>query len=950
MFAALSRRSQRPTGSRAARLARAQLWLGFALTAAVAGLQAAGLTARFEHPLFDLRMRLFNLFTPPPSDRVVVIAIDDGSIETVGKWPWPRAYLAQAIRELKRAGASVVALDLLHDDPQKVLIEGDLADPASLREIDNDRLLGEAIAAHGRVVQGARFNYIDPQRRQEERQRQASRGTPIAEFEDVLSLVASNPAVDDGEALRQLLPGSPEGGAHRDDLDRKLQRARTLLAFERRSSVLMPDTAARWPHSNDPMPPVPEVARGCAAIASVSFGEGDADGAVRRIPLWVEARGRLFPTLGLAATALHLGIPIPASQPAPDATELPLLGGRRLILPTHAAVLKSLADQGALDGLMYVAWPRGGWHGWKRQFAVEVEPGKYEESEFRLARLLDPALVVIPRIKQNILNLDQVMRVLALKYGVGDFASYEPRADEMASLGPDDERWRNLLRQQQDYWTGVFAEARSWLDDALASAGDPASLSPEERAFIEDLQATVREGPVQVEQVVRGLTGLDEWRDVDLPRRVRGKVCFIGWTAKGAAADFVRTSIDPSTPGVHVHAAVANAILTSVDTPQFLHAAPAWMNLAAVVALGILGTIVGVRAGVVQSPVMLVIALGAWFAVDGVVFWDLRNVYVAEAAPMSAALLGWVSVILHRLLVEQRSRKQTEARFRSYVSPDVVDILVNNPELNSMRPQRRELTIFFSDIAGWTTIAERLGTEGVAKFLATYLKEMTDILQNNRATIDKYLGDGIMAFWGAPIEDPDHAAHAVKAVVEMQQKLDEMNDAGAFGGAGRIGVRIGLASGEVNVGDFGNPPHKSAYTVIGDSANLAARLESANKQFGSRILITDRTRELAGLNGSIRLIGKVVVKGKTEPETLWEPIGSRRPMGDRTEDWIRLSNDAVRAYCAGDLDTAQTLFDRLESEFGDADLAEKYREAMAEVRAQGGPGPDFNGTIVLSEK
>jgi adenylate cyclase len=284
------------------------------------------------------------------------------------------------------------------------------------------------------------------------------------------------------------------------------------------------------------------------------------------------------------------------------------------------------------------------------------------------------------------------------------------------------------------------------------------------------------------------------------------------------------------------------------------------------------------------------------------------------------------------------------------VSPDVVDILVNNPSMSSMAPVRRELTIFFSDIASWTTLAERLGTEGIGKFLATYLKEMTDILQNNRATIDKYLGDGIMAFWGAPVADPDHARHAVEAVIEMQQALERMNRNGDFGPAGSITVRIGLAAGEVNVGDFGNPPNKSSYTVIGDAANLAARLESANKQFGSLILISDRVKQLMGVELPMRLMGRVVVKGKTEPETLWEPIGSRTPRGERTPAWITASNDAVEAYIRGDFLASRRLFDVLEQTFDEPVLADLYRHSMDAVEAEGGPGENFDGSIVLKEK
>lgn len=937
-------------GARAAKMAGVQLWLGFAITAVIAVAQSLGWTRRLEYPLYDLRARVFNYFTPPPSDKVAVIAIDDGSIETVGKWPWPRELLGEAIRELKRGGASVVALDLLHDDPQSLVYLPDPEHPGSLISIDNDALLGAGMAAHGSVVQGSGFNYIDPTEAAKLQAEQRGRGINRVRFDEVYDAIADTPGISDMELLEELVPGTPTIGPEMADLRRKRSQVETLRAAQITSSLPVPNEVARWPYSNAPSPPVPVIAHGAAALASVSFGDGDPDGGVRRIPLWVQVQSRLYPTLGVAAAALHLGIDLQRVGAGVDHTDLVFLDGRRISIPTHAATLKKLSTQGDISGLLHVCWPRGGSGGWKRQFAVEVEKGHFEQSELPLGRLLDPSRNIIPALRKNIAELDAAVASLSRNFGLGDPASYEPRAKELATLTPDDPRWRELHAQQKAAWLKIIKESEDLLQAAVDPSIDPATLTPEERAAIQDLENAAKHALPTVKEIDAGIAGLDKWWNEDLPARVKGRICFIGWTATGAAADFVRTSIDPRTPGVLLHAAVANAILNSVDQPQFLSSAPDWINLAAVLTLGILGTIIGVRLGVVESPIVLLAALAAWFALDGVVFWDWRNLFVAEAAPMGAAALGWLSVILHRLLVEQRSRKQTEARFRSYVSPDVVDILVNNPEMDSMRPQKRELTIFFSDIAGWTTITERIGTEGIAAFLATYLKAMTDILQDNRATIDKYLGDGIMAFWGAPIEDADHAKHAVEAVILMQEKLRQMNDAGEFGPAGKIGVRIGLASGEVNVGDFGNPPHKSAYTVIGDTANLAARLESANKQFGSKILMTERTRELARMTSAFRLIGRVVVKGKTEPETLYEPIGGMMPKGNRTPEWIILSNDAVGAYIAGDFDKALDLFDRLEEEFGDHELAEKYRESIAQVRAEGGPGADFKGTIVLSEK
>ena len=227
---------------------------------------------------------------------------------------------------------------------------------------------------------------------------------------------------------------------------------------------------------------------------------------------------------------------------------------------------------------------------------------------------------------------------------------------------------------------------------------------------------------------------------------------------------------------------------------------------------------------------------------------------------------------------------------------------------------------------------------------------MTDILQTRRATLDKYLGDGIMAFWGAPIEDEFHATHASEAALDMLDTLDRMNADGTFAGAGPLKVRIGVATGEVNVGDFGNPPLKSAYTVIGDSVNLAARLESANKQLGTTAIITGRVKELLSPGVRTRFIGRLKMVGKNEWVEIYELLGGRTPHADRTEAWVSATESAVLEFIRGNFDAAEAAWGRLEQDFGERTLARLYRQAIASLRDAGGVPPDFDGSISLIEK
>lgn len=977
-------RAVAPVKNRAEAMARVQWGIGLLITLVMMGLSRTDLLDRLEFVLQDFNAQRFTANSPGPDPRMVMIGIDDVSISTVGKWPWPRERLAQVVRELDRAGAGVIALDLLQDDPQAPRPELDVTDPSRVvRMIDGDAEFAEAVKAHGRVVLGGSFPF---DRAMEDEQTRTGAGdvfqtTPLAE---VYQAISENPGVTDESLRRQFLgtEASKSSGAGSDDLMSKIARARVL--FERREEFSIPDPGGEyaWPDSSEPGPPVEKLLAAGSRLAIVSFGSTDVDRAVRRVPMWVRQGGRLYPTLGLSSASLLLGVKPQDIRIEGRFTVLRLPSGSEIRLRMHRADLKNI---GEIDGLYYITWPRGG--SWKEQFidraafeewkrnrkppakmelglpaldgeamrvcvVPEVSPPNDDLSEaapgtdLPIGKLLDPVLAG-ERLQANIRMIDAALGQ-AGQLGVGLVdrqTAHAERSHRLLKESPETPGWRELYNEHRASWVGAMDAAKMFVE-GFASVNE-SELKPEEKQQLDTACECYRGLLVSITENDYGLRNIDRLR-ASLKKRLQGTLCMVGWTSTGALADFVRTSIDNRTPGVYVHAAMANSVFR-----EYAKAASgplvAGMGIAGLGVMGVLGTLIGVRVGVVVGPIVLALLLIAWVGFSGFAIWDRSGAVIVFAAPMVAAAFAWLGVLLHRLLVEQRGRKQTEARFRSYVSPDVVDILVNNPDLQSMAPQKRELTIMFSDVANWTTLTERLGTEGIFKFLSTYLGEMTDIIQKNKATLDKYLGDGIMAFWGAPIEDPDHAKNAAKACVEMLDRLDEMNRNKEFGDAGAIEVRFGIATGEVNVGDFGNPPHKSAYTVIGDAVNLAARLESSNKQFGSSILMTKRVVHLSGSTLLFRPIGRIVVKGKTEYEELYELIGDRKPKGERTAEWIKATNDAVAAYQAGRLDEAERLFSTLHDSFGDTKLAKLYLHGIEELRAGGIP-EGWEGTLVLTEK
>ena len=207
--------------------------------------------------------------------------------------------------------------------------------------------------------------------------------------------------------------------------------------------------------------------------------------------------------------------------------------------------------------------------------------------------------------------------------------------------------------------------------------------------------------------------------------------------------------------------------------------------------------------------------------------------------------------------------------FGQYVSKDVYEQLVANPELARLGGQRRQMTVLFSDIRGFTTVSERGQPEEIVGMLNEYFTRMVEIVFAHKGTLDKFVGDMVMALFGAPLDDPNHAEHAVDAALEMIRELNRLNEKWAAEGRPALDIGIGISTGPMIAGNIGSEAIMS-YTVIGDAVNLGARLESLNKQYGTRIIISEATRDALTDRYLFRPLGDVVVKGKTKPVAIFE--------------------------------------------------------------------------------
>jgi adenylate cyclase len=351
------------------------------------------------------------------------------------------------------------------------------------------------------------------------------------------------------------------------------------------------------------------------------------------------------------------------------------------------------------------------------------------------------------------------------------------------------------------------------------------------------------------------------------PAVFKDKLVFVGVSATGLFDTFETPFSRGNMPGMQVHAGEADDILSNRFLREGSSAARFLIVVGSSLAAGLIATLLTAfwATGVVA---LFVVAIG-WIATT--VF--ANGYWMNLSQPVLASSVALFGGVGYQYFVEGREKRKMKRLFGQYVSKDVYEQLVANPALARLGGQRREMTVLFSDIRGFTTVTERGQPEEIVGMLNEYFTRMVDIVFKYRGTVDKFVGDMVMALFGAPLDDPDHADHAVEAALEMIAALQQLNQGWkAEGRFAELDIGIGVNTGVMIAGNIGSSAIMS-YTVIGDAVNLGSRLESLNKQYGTRIIVSDATRRALKGRYQYRPLGEVVVKGKTEPVAIFEVTG-----------------------------------------------------------------------------
>jgi len=423
--------------------------------------------------------------------------------------------------------------------------------------------------------------------------------------------------------------------------------------------------------------------------------------------------------------------------------------------------------------------------------------------------------------------------------------------------------------------------------------------------------------------------------------QLENRIVLLGSTAPGLA-DLRVTPFSNAFPGVEIHAHLIAGMLdgTTRSTPPWAGDA----QLAAVLILGGVLTFVLLRFGPVvglASSVGLLALLLAAYAAAWTRFW-----VVPMAAPMLTVFGLYAFNTAYGFFAASRSKRQMTKLFGQYVPPELAAEMSQDPAHYTMDGQSRDMTVLFSDIRGFTNFSEKLPPAELAEVLNDYLSTMTHIVQHQRGTIDKYIGDAIMAFWNAPVDLSDHASRAVQTALEMQAALPQLNKEFAARGWPDVQIGVGANTGRMSVGNMGSE-FRMSYTVMGDAVNLGSRLEGITKQYGVGILVTQTTVEADPVHVFMK-IDDVRVKGKETPVAIYEPLGSQADLDPVVKQNAADFEAAFASYQKQDWDAAESALRAL-NERAPRKLYDIYLERIAHFR-EVPPSADWDGVFVYTTK
>lgn len=421
------------------------------------------------------------------------------------------------------------------------------------------------------------------------------------------------------------------------------------------------------------------------------------------------------------------------------------------------------------------------------------------------------------------------------------------------------------------------------------------------------------------------------------PDKLRGKIILIGTTAVGLL-DLRATPIQSTFPGVEIN---ANLLAGMLD--QSFKQRPSYtttLECLEILGIGIVLILVlprctPDRGALFTTSILILIIAGNIHA------WQLEKLSMQLATPVILVFLLYANQMFFGFFLESQAKRRLTALFGQYVPSDLVSEMIEQDSDFGIGGETREMTVLFSDVRGFTSISENLSPDQLSQLMNAFLTPLTAIIHQHKGTIDKYMGDAIMAFWGAPLADPEHGQHALEAALAMIRTMEAVREDFRAKGWPDIRLGVGLNTGLMNVGNMGSR-FRMAYTVLGDAVNLGSRLEGLTKYYGVAIIVSQSTRKMAP-EYVFQELDIVRVKGKNESVTLFEPLGHISDISLHRREELLIYHQGLDAYRRHDWQQAESIFLNLMAQYEKRELYRLYLDRIASFKLQP-PDPDWDGT------
>jgi len=439
---------------------------------------------------------------------------------------------------------------------------------------------------------------------------------------------------------------------------------------------------------------------------------------------------------------------------------------------------------------------------------------------------------------------------------------------------------------------------------------------------------------VSATDVLNGVTDVNKLKD---------KIVIVGTSAAGLL-DLRVTPVQNVYAGVEVHANILSGLLdqTIKSRPSYILG----IELAELLLICLLAIFIFPRLPVFLSAVIFGVLL-----IVGIAFnfycWAIWNIDTVLASPITLLTLLYGIQIFFGFFFESRKKKQMGNMFGQYIPPELVEQMSRSDEEFSLKGESREMTVLFSDVRGFTTISEGMEPQELCELINDILTPVTRVIHEHKGTIDKYIGDAIMAFWGAPMQNPQHASYAVRAGLAILQALKTIQKDFKAKGWPEVDIGIGLNTGTMSVGNMGSQ-FRIAYTIMGDAVNLGSRLEGLTKQYGVKMIVSESTL-LAAPEFTYRELDKVRVKGKHKPITIYEPLGVTEDIGSEQLQILDLLNQGLHGYRQQQWTAAQLIFEQLAERYPHDKLYSIYLERIA-YYLEAPPEIDWDGAFTHTSK